>query len=129
MKILVVDDHRESARACQLLLGFLGHEATVAYDGVAAVESARATLPDAVLLDIRMPGIDGYETCRQMRALPALQGVSIIAVTGVSGGDLEQRAREAGFDLVVEKPFRVRGLQQTLAALVAGRAGSAPAPR
>ena len=128
MRILVVDDHRDSARVSKILLGLLGHEAVVAYDGMSAVEIARVRPPEAVLLDVRMPGIDGYETCRRMRALPALRMVPIIALTGATQSDVNQRAQEAGFDLVLGKPVQMQGLQQTLEALVAARSGGEAEP-
>ena len=122
VRILVVDDHRESARATRLLLELMGHEATLSYDGTSAIDHARTVVPDAVLLDGHMPGIDGYETCRRLRALAPLRTAVIIALTGASDEGVMALAREAGFDLAVSKPFKIEEIQQALELL----AGAGP---
>ncbi len=125
MKILIVDDYQESAQASKLLLELAGHEAIVAGDGASGVEAARTAAPDAVLLDLHMPGLDGFETCRRLRAPPTMRSTVIIALTGDSDEDTRRRARQAGFDLVMAKPISIVGIQQALEALAARRPRSA----
>lgn len=121
MRILIIDDYRESAQANKLLLEALGHEAIVAYDGASGIETALTAAPDAVLMDLYMPGLDGLETCRRLRALPALRSTIIVGLTGACEDETLRHARAAGFDLVVSKPVSIISLRQTLEALVAGR--------
>jgi CheY-like chemotaxis protein len=121
VRILIIDDYRESAQANKLLLEAVGHEAIVASDGAAGIETARTAPPDAVLLDLYMPGVDGFETCRRLRALPALRSTVIIALTGACEEETRRRAHQAGFDLVMAKPVSLVDIQQTIEALAARR--------
>ncbi len=120
-RILVVDDNRDAADSLGLLLRFLGHEVRVAHDGPAALEAARAWRPAVVLLDIGMPGMDGYAVARALRALPELEGVVLIALTGWGQEEDRRRSRAAGFDHHLIKPVDLEALQALLAA-------PAPAP-
>lgn len=101
MRILIVDDYPGSAFITGRLLKHLGYEIELANDGLSGVEKARTTKPDAILLDLNMPGMDGYETCKRMRL--SLKGTLILAFTGVDNDEIKQRAKEAGFDDVVLK--------------------------
>src|SRR5690606_36070944 len=76
----------------------------VAHDGEEALRLARAEPPDMVLLDIGLPGMSGYEVARQMRSLPGLREVLLVAVTGYGSDEDRRRSLEAGFDLHVSKP-------------------------
>ena len=103
-RILVVDDNVDAATTLQLLLKSLGHETCAVYDGVQALRMAVEFRPDVVLLDIGMPGLDGYEVARRLRALKREQPLRIIAVTGWGQDDDRTRSREAGFDVHLVKP-------------------------
>jgi PAS domain S-box-containing protein len=104
-RILVVDDNADSARGLARLLKLLGHEVRTAHDGPAAVAAARAECPDVVLLDIGLPGMDGYEVARQLRETQNGHRPVIIGVSGYGQEDDRRRAREAGFDHHLVKPI------------------------
>ncbi len=106
-RILVVDDNVDAAETLDLLLKSLGHETCVVHDGVQAVTMTDVFRPDVVLLDLGMPGIDGYETARRLRALKNEPPLRIIAVTGWGQDVDRKKAREAGFDLHLVKPVDV----------------------
>jgi CheY-like chemotaxis protein len=102
-RILVVDDSTDAAESMAKLLLLAGHEVMVAHDGPAALQLAAREQPAIVLLDIGLPGMDGYEVCRRLRQLgPA--DVRIIAVTGYGQDRDRQRSKEAGFDAHAVKP-------------------------
>ena len=107
-RVLVVDDNVDAAESLGLLLKSLGHEICVVYDGLAAVRMAEEFRPDIVLLDLGMPGIDGFETARRLRDLN--KQFKIVAVTGWGQEADRQRTREAGFDLHLVKPVNEESL-------------------
>jgi PAS domain S-box-containing protein len=104
LRILVVDDNREVAVALARLLRLHGHETFTAHDGAAALEAAFMHRPDVALLDIGMPVLDGYETCRQLRQRPWAREMVVIAVTGWAQEEDRRRSRDAGFDGHLSKP-------------------------
>lgn len=116
-RVLVVDDNRDSADSLALLLRLAGHETTVAYDGPAAVDAVDAFAPDLVLLDIGLPGLNGMDACRRMRAAPGGGRLRIVALTGYGREDDRQRSREAGFDAHLVKPVDQDALLQLLASM------------
>jgi CheY-like chemotaxis protein len=103
----VVDDHPDSADSTALLLRLYGYEVDVALDGEAALQKAPAKPPDVVLLDICMPGMDGYEVARQLRAL-FQHKVRLVALTAHGSKEDRKRCLEAGFDLYLVKPAVIR---------------------
>ena len=113
-RVLVVDDNRDAADLLNELLTGLGHEVKVAYDGHAALDLAEAMKPDLVLLDIGLPGIDGYEIARRLRRDPVLHEVEIVAVTGYGQPEDRRRAIEAGFDEHLLKPVQPAAIVQLL---------------
>ncbi len=113
-RVLVVDDNVDGATALTLLLESLGHETCVVHDGIQALRAAVDFRPDVVLLDIAMPGIDGYEVARQLRAIKKDSPLRIIAVTGYGQESDRQKSREAGFDVHLVKPVEVNDLAQAL---------------
>ena len=113
--MLVVDDNCDSADTLALLLELMGHETRTANDGPAALEVAEAFRPEAVLLDIGLPRLDGYEVCRRMRQRDWGSQCLLVALTGWSSPEDQQRAREAGFDRHLVKPVEEPLLRQVIA--------------
>ncbi len=105
LKVLVVDDNQDNANALRVMLKCLGHEASTAYDGQAAVAAAESLRPDVILLDLGMPKLDGYEVCRQIRNHPWGPQILIIAQTGWGQEQDRERTRVAGFDHHLVKPI------------------------
>jgi CheY-like chemotaxis protein len=112
-KILVVDDNRDLVQAIALVLGKLGHEVRVAFDGPSALAIAQEFAPDVALLDIGLPGLDGYEVASRLRASSA-HDVRLIAVSGYGQATDRQRSHDAGFDSHLVKPVDVAMLQHTI---------------
>jgi CheY-like chemotaxis protein len=117
LRIMIVDDNRDSADSLASLLQLDGHETQVAYRGDTALERAPQFRPALVLLDIGLPDMDGYEVARKLRATPATAAVGLIAVTGYGGGEDERRTREAGFDAHLVKPIDLGCLERIIAQL------------
>ncbi|MGB8168513.1 MAG: ATP-binding protein [Chthoniobacteraceae bacterium] len=113
-RVLIVDDNVDSAQALARLLTRAGHEVALAHDSVAAMAYAREQAPEAVVLDIGLPGMDGYEVARRLRAEPSCEGALIIAVTGYGQPQDRQRALEAGFDYHLVKPVDLGELKALL---------------
>jgi two-component system cell cycle response regulator DivK len=109
-RILVVEDHEENRRIVRDLLTSAGYEMLEAITGEEGVERAESEHPDLILMDIQLPGLDGYEATRRIKGNPALRAIPIIAVTSyaLSGDDV--KALEAGCDAYVTKPFSPRAL-------------------
>ena len=97
-----------------MLLQLSGHETHVAHDGVEATDMAQCVRPDVILLDIGLPGPNGYEVCRRIRAQPWGSAVTLVAVTGWGQQEDRERAREAGFDMHVVKPVEHEDLLKLL---------------
>jgi two-component system, cell cycle response regulator DivK len=109
-RILVVEDHEENRRIIHDLLTSAGFEMIEALTGEDGVRAADAERPDLILMDIQLPGLDGYEATRRIKANPALRPIPIIAVTSYALSGDEVKAREAGCDDYVTKPFSPRAL-------------------
>jgi PAS domain S-box-containing protein len=103
-RVLVIDDDRDVATGLKLALEIDGHEVQVAFDGARGLEAVRAFAPDFVLCDIGMPGMDGYEVARAIRACPELAGVFLVALTGYAQAVDRDKARRTGFDEHLAKP-------------------------
>jgi PAS domain S-box-containing protein len=114
-RVLVVDDNEDSADSLALLLELKGHEVRVALDGPAALATAHAFQPEVVLLDIGLPGMDGYEVARRLRAERAGEGgLLLVALTGYGQDEDRRRSREAGFDHHLVKPVDFDELTRVL---------------
>lgn len=120
-KVLVVDDNADAADTLNVLLGMDGFAVSTAYDGVAAVAQARAAAPDIVIMDIGMPGMDGYDAARLIRQQPGGDHILLIALTGWGQSTDRKRASEAGFDHHLVKPVNYDQLMQCLQAPAAER--------
>jgi PAS domain S-box-containing protein len=114
-RLLVVDDNQDAATSLALLLRFQGHEARVAFSGAEALALTNDYTPDAVLLDIGMPGMDGFETARRLRQQPGLEGTVLAALTGWGQNEDRRRTAAAGFDLHLVKPPEPQALAGLLA--------------
>jgi PAS domain S-box-containing protein len=114
-RVLVVDDNLDTAESSSLLLEIEGHDVRVAHNGPEAIEIARSFAPDVILLDIGLPGMDGYAVARVLRAAPDLAHCRIIAVSGYGQAEDRHRSREAGFDRHLVKPVEADVLREVLA--------------
>ncbi len=114
-RVLVVDDNVDAADSLAMLLNSEGHEVSVAYDSAAALEVARDRQPQVLLLDIGLPGTDGYALARHLRALVELRDATLIAVTGYGLPEDRERSKAAGFDHHLVKPIDFEVLRVLLA--------------
>jgi CheY-like chemotaxis protein len=112
-RILIVDDNVDAADSLRALLMLQGHETCVAYRGADALAAFRSQPFDLALIDIRMPGMDGYQLVRHMRAAGAALP-AIVAVTGLADQDSRRKAQEAGFEHYLVKPYDVEALEAIL---------------
>jgi two-component system cell cycle response regulator DivK len=109
-RILVVEDQEDNRRILRDLLTSAGYEVVEALTGEDGVGAAARERPDLILMDIRLPGIDGYEATRRIKADPALRAIPLIVVTSYALSGDEVGARAAGADDYVSKPFSPRAL-------------------
>jgi len=117
LKVLVVDDNVDAAVTLSMILDATGHATRVAHDGYQALDAARAFLPRVVFLDIGMPGMNGYDTARAMRAMPELAHVTLVALTGWGAESDRRLSKEAGFDHHLTKPVQLSVVEELLAGL------------
>jgi CheY-like chemotaxis protein len=118
---LIVDDNEDGAESLALLLQLGGHETLKARDGIEAIEAAEQFRPDAVLLDIGLPRLNGYEVCRRIRQEPWGKDLVLVALTGWGQEEDRQRSREAGFNTHMVKPVDHDVLMKLLASLPSGK--------
>jgi PAS domain S-box-containing protein len=116
-RILVVDDNEDAAEWLATVLGLNGHETHVTHDGLEAVTTAERIRPDAVLLDIGLPRLDGYEVCRRIRAQSWGKDLLLVALTGWGQEEDRQKSRDAGFDTHLVKPVDDEALLKLLASV------------
>ena len=114
-RILIVDDNVDAATSLAEILRLEGHQCQTVFSADEALELATALCPDFVLLDIGLPGLDGYEVARRLRQIDGLQDVGLFALTGYGQADDLERARVAGFDGHFTKPLDFRQLEIALA--------------
>jgi CheY-like chemotaxis protein len=113
-RVLVVEDNADAAEAMRMLLGEFGHQVASASNGLDAIALAKSFRPDVILLDIGLPGIDGYELARTLRALEETRGARVIAVTGYGQPSDRERSSAAGFDNHLVKPVDPAKLAEAL---------------
>jgi CheY-like chemotaxis protein len=113
-RIVVVEDSPDVRETLADFLGTLGHSVELAANGPEGVQKLLALQPDVGLVDIGLPGMDGYEVARVVRALPEGRSLFLVALTGYGGAAAEESARDAGFDLHVVKPVDGRLLIEIL---------------
>jgi CheY-like chemotaxis protein len=113
-RILVVEDNLDAVHMLVLLLREMGHTVDYAINGYAAVDAARRMHPEIVLLDLGLPGLDGFEVCRWIKKDPALNAVRVIALTAYKQEEYRARAIAAGCEQHLVKPLAVEELEQIL---------------
>ena len=113
-RVLVVDDNRDAADSLAWLARLWGYEAETAYDGRAGLEAARAFRPHCLVLDLGMPGMDGYALARRVRQEPDLKTSRLVALSAYGGEEWKQRLHEAGFDHYLTKPADPGDLERLL---------------
>lgn len=113
--ILLVEDHPEVANAQALLLRAIGYQVQVAGDGPTAVEMAKSSVPDIAIVDIGLPGFDGYQVAESLRADPATSSIRLIALTAYGSPEDRQRSHRSGFELHLVKPASIDQLRRALA--------------
>jgi CheY-like chemotaxis protein/two-component sensor histidine kinase len=116
-RILIVDDNEDSVRSMAILQKRRGHETLTAFNGPDAVAAAAEFLPEVVLLDIGLPGMDGFEVARRLRAMPALAGAFLVAMSGYGSDEDRAEAKMAGFDAYMVKPVDLDRLRALLRGL------------
>ena len=119
LRVLVVDDNHDAADTLAMLLEMMGHDVKTANDGLEAIKVAKSELPQVVLLDIGMPGMNGYDVARKLREQPETRGVVLVAMTGWGQDEDRARSKEAGFDHHLVKPVEPSVLSTLLAQLAA----------
>lgn len=119
VRVLVVDDNHDVALTLAALVRYSGHEVRTAHDGPAAIDAAKDYDPQLVLIDIGLPGMDGYEVARKLRGELGLNGAVLAALTGYGQEEDRRRSEEAGFDRHIVKPIRT----ETLLSLLASASG------
>lgn len=116
-RLLVVDDNRDAAESMSMLLQLWGYEVAFVYDGPSALETAEQWQPEAVLLDIGLPGMDGYEVAERLRELPHTKGAVLIAISGYGQDDDRLRSQQAGIDHHLVKPVAPDALRSLIESL------------
>jgi CheY-like chemotaxis protein len=122
MKVMVVDDNTDAATSLGMLVELLGHDVRTAFGGEEALEVAGAFHPEVVLMDLGMPGMDGFEACRQMRDQPWGTKMTVVAVTGWGQAEARRQTTLAGFDQHLVKPVSPALIASTLQELAAHEA-------
>jgi PAS domain S-box-containing protein len=114
MRVLVIEDNEDTLELVQMWLRHIGHEVKGASDGTGGLELALQLKPDVALVDIGLPGMDGYEIARSVRASDEANDIYMVAVTGYGRPEDRARALDAGFDAYIVKPLDVAGLKSAL---------------
>jgi PAS domain S-box-containing protein len=123
LRILVVEDNEDTAEMMRIILEMQGHAVEAVHSGPAGVEAALAFRPDVAVLDIGLPGLDGYQVAQRLRQEPSLAGLELVAASGYGQDSDRRRSREAGFDHHLIKPVDVRELMKILAEVSGQRGG------
>ena len=115
-RVLLVDDNADSTEPLSLLFQSKGHETRVAVEGAAAITVADDFQPHCVVLDLGLPGMDGYEVARRLRERPYGAQLTLVALTGWAGKDVREKAAAAGFDYHLVKPVNWEELEHIVTA-------------
>jgi two-component system alkaline phosphatase synthesis response regulator PhoP len=123
-RVLIIDDEPNIVLALELLMKKEGYEVRIVADGARAVQAATEFHPHLILLDIMMPGMDGYEVCQRIRADALLKDVSIIMLTAKGREVEKEKGLALGADLYITKPFSTRQLVATVKEILAEKSTS-----
>jgi two-component system, sensor histidine kinase len=116
LKVLIVEDHDDSRTTLRMLLAMAhGHTVLEAADGYSAIQTALDERPDAALIDVGLPGLDGYQVARRLRELTGPDAMLLIALTGYGSDEDRAKAKDAGFDMHLVKPVDSAELARVLA--------------
>jgi signal transduction histidine kinase len=126
--VLLIEDNEDGREMMAMMLSCYGYEVRNAADGLRGLELATSYRPDIALVDIGLPGIDGYEVARRMRANPETHHIKLIALTGYGLAEDQRRVLEAGFDLHLVKPVDIDNLMKAIASCTTGTAAQLEAP-
>lgn len=118
--ILIVEDNPANMKLAAFLLENAGHAVLQAVDAETALQLARAGAPDLILMDVQLPGMDGLEATRRLKADPATRAIKIVALTAFAMPGDEEKIHAAGCDGYIAKPIRYKEFLATVAALLAG---------
>lgn len=118
--VLVIEDSASVRRLIEVCLRVLGIEVSSASDGVSGLEAIRAHTPDAVVLDIGLPGVDGWEVLRQLRDDETTAGIKVLVLTAHAQPEMADKAAKGGADSFMTKPFRPIDLRVQVEKLLAG---------
>jgi two-component system CheB/CheR fusion protein len=118
LKVLIVEDNQDAAESLALVLDLWGHDARVVFDGAAALDVAEQYLPDVIISDLGLPGMDGYQLARQLREHPTFGRAVLIALSGYGQEEDKRRALDAGFDHHFVKPPNLAELSELLGRVV-----------
>jgi CheY-like chemotaxis protein len=113
-KVLVVDDNPNQSKTMAILLQLMGMDVHVADDGPTALDAVKNLAPDVALIDIGLPGMDGYHLARLIRTLPEAENIKLIAQTGWARDEDREKAKDAGFDYHLTKPIDHKALEAIL---------------
>lgn len=116
LRILIIEDNRDYADGLQTVFEILGHHALVTYNGTEGLEAAMRELPDAIVCDIGLPGVDGYEIARTLRANPVTASLFLVAVTGYASDADRELARKSGFNVHLAKPAEASSILEVIQA-------------
>lgn len=122
--VLVVEDNPDAAESLRMLLELLGHRVSVAHDGMAALAAVRGEAPDVMLVDIGLPGMDGYAVAKAVRGDPTSQRIALVALTGYGQAEDKAEATQAGFDRHLVKPVDAAILGELVGRLARERHGA-----
>ncbi len=121
MRILVVEDQDSIRRMIEALVGARGYQVTAVSTGTKAIDVALTDPPDMVLLDLMIPGYDGFEVCRRLRGDPATQMVPVLIISALDDAESRAKAAEAGATAYYTKPFSPMALLKEIDRLTEGR--------
>jgi CheY-like chemotaxis protein len=123
VRVLVVDDNVDAAESIAMLLSLEGYEVRSVHAAAEALDAAQTFQPHLVLLDIGLPGMDGYEVARRLRAQQRVESMRVVAITGYGQQSDRERAREAGFDEHLVKPVDPDALHEVLGEVASEKSG------
>lgn len=128
LNVLIVDDNAALAQIMELTVKLLGHNTCIAFDGISAIELAREFRPEVVLMDIGLPGMNGYDVCKVMKKDPLFAHTVFVAQTGWGQAEHRKRSQEAGFDHHLVKPASMKDLQDVINSYSERKAGAHKSP-